>query len=145
MLGNIFGNIFRDIQEKPMTRTRWSTLAILLTLATALPALPAHHSTAIYDSENPIELTGSVVEWQFTNPHCIIRLEVAGENGETAVWALEGSNTSLLFRRGWTPETLKAGDRITVTVRPLRSGVAGGNYGNPRWEDGTPINPAGDN
>ncbi len=104
-------------------------------------AVPAHHSTAIYDSENPIELSGTVVEWKFTNPHCIIVLEVTGDDGETEVWSLEGSNTSLLFRRGWTPMTLQAGDRIVATVRPLRSGVPGGNYGNVRWEDGTPIDP----
>ena len=101
----------------------------------------AHHSTAIYDSENPIELSGTVVEWRFTNPHCVIMLEVTGDEGESEVWILEGSNTSLLLRRGWTPTTLEAGDKIMVRVRPLRSGVAGGNYSNPRWEDGTPVVP----
>jgi hypothetical protein len=124
------------------TTSFFCTLAVLV-LAVAAPTAPAHHSTAIYDSENPIELTGTVVEWQFTNPHCIIRLEVTDEDGESVVWSLEGSNTALLIRRGWRPDTLKAGDRITTTVRPLRSGVAGGNYGNLRWEDGTPIDPRG--
>jgi hypothetical protein len=120
-----------------------------LAAATLLPTVfmdmaSAHHSTAIYDSENPIELSGSVVEWRFTNPHCIILLEVTDESGDTAIWSLEGSNTSLLFRRGWTPMTLKAGDNITVRVRPLRSGVPGGNYSNPRWEDGTSVEPNAD-
>jgi hypothetical protein len=117
-----------------------AALGVAIVIATTLAAAP-HHSTAIYDSENPVELTGTVVEWKFSNPHCIIELEVTGENGEKAVWSLEGSNTSLLFRRGWTPETLKAGDRILVTVRPLRSGVPGGNYSNVRWEDGTSVDP----
>jgi hypothetical protein len=102
---------------------------------------PAHHSTAIYDSDNPIELAGTVVEWQFVNPHCFILLEVADATGEKKVWSLEGGNTAGLFRRGWTPNTLKAGDRIVVTVRPLRSGSPGGNYSNPRWADGSPIDP----
>ncbi|MGD8341856.1 MAG: DUF6152 family protein [Gammaproteobacteria bacterium] len=101
----------------------------------------AHHSTAIYDSENPIELTGSVVEWQFVNPHTMIVLEVTGEDGETTTWSVEGSNTAGLFRRGWTPETLKPGDEIIVTVRPLHSGAPGGNYSNVRWADGTPVDP----
>jgi hypothetical protein len=100
-----------------------------------------HHSTAIYDSENPIELAGTVVEWQFTNPHCFIVLETVDADGTATVWSVEGSNTAGLFRRGWTPDTLKPGDEIIVTVRPLRSGAPGGNYSNPRWADGTPIDP----
>lgn len=102
----------------------------------------AHHSTAIYDSDNPVELKGTVVEWQFVNPHVFIMLEVAdGATGEKTVWSLEGGNTAGLFRRGWTPNTLKAGDEILITVRPLRSGAPGGNYSNPRWADGKPIEP----
>jgi len=112
-------------------------------LFSTLPA-QAHHSTAIYDSDNPIELTGKVVAWKFTNPHCLIELDVVAENGETQRWTLEGSNTSLMFRRGWTPETLKPGQEVMVTVRPLRSGAFGGNYSNVRDLEGTPINPRDD-
>ncbi len=101
----------------------------------------AHHSTAIYDSEKPIELQGKVIEWKFTNPHCVIVLEVAGADGSIQRWLLEGGNTSGIFRQGWTPMTLKPGDRIVLTVRPLRSGAFGGNFSNPRWENGTPIDP----
>ena len=124
-------------------------LFTLLATATLLLALfvdraSAHHSTAIYDSDNPIELSGTVVEWRFTNPHCLIMLEVTDEGGDATTWILEGSNTSLMFRRGWTPMTLQPGDKITVRVRPLRSGVPGGNYNNPRWEDGTPVDPSAD-
>jgi hypothetical protein len=100
-----------------------------------------HHSTAIYDSQNPVELRGTVVEWKFTNPHCIIRLEVTKAGGETVIWSLEGGNTAGLFRQGWTPETLKKGDKLLITVRPLRSGAPGGNYSNVRWADGTRVNP----
>jgi hypothetical protein len=107
--------------------------ALLLLAAATSGTASAHHSTAIYDSENPIELAGTVVEWQFVNPHCVIVLDVAD--------AASGSNTAMLFRRGWTPETLKPGDQILVTVRPLRSGALGGNYSNVRWPDGKPVDP----
>jgi len=113
--------------------------ALMVTACTSFAL--AHHSTAIYDSDNPVELAGTVVEWRFTNPHCIIMLEVAGEDGTKTLWTLEGSNTAMLFRRGWTPETLKPGDKLVTTVRPLRSGVPGGNYSNVRWEDGAPVDP----
>ena len=125
-----------------MHGTRTIMLAALAALA--LQALPAaaHHSTAIYDSDNPIELAGTVVEWQFVNPHCFIILEVVdAATGEKKTWSLEGGNTAGLFRRGWTPNTLKPGDEIMITVRPLRSGAPGGNYSNPRWADGKPIEP----
>jgi hypothetical protein len=115
-----------------------------LTVALACVAVrvDAHHSTAIYDSEHPIELAGTVVEWQFVNPHVFIVLDVAdAKTGEKKRWSLEGGNTAGLFRRGWTPSTLKAGDEIVLTVRPLRSGALGGNYSNPRWADGAPIEP----
>ena len=119
----------------------------LLIAATFAPLLvvqhaAAHHSTAIYDSENPIELSGTVVEWQFVNPHVFIVLEVTdAATGQKKVWNLEGGNTAGLFRRGWTPNTLKPGDKILLTVRPLRSGAPGGNYSNPRWADGKAIEP----
>lgn len=119
--------------------TRTVALAAGLTVG-VLPA-SAHHSTAIYDSQNPIELAGTVVEWKFTNPHCIIVIDVPDENGEIVTWNVEGGNTAGLFRRGWTPDTLQPGDEIVVTVRPLRSGAPGGNYSDPRWKDGTPIDP----
>ena len=116
--------------------------AATLALASVATRAGAHHSTAIYDSENPIELAGTVVEWQFVNPHVFIVLEVVdAATGEKKHWNLEGGNTAGLFRRGWTPNTLKRGDAIMLTVRPLRSGASGGNYSNPRWADGAPIEP----
>jgi hypothetical protein len=118
---------------------------VTIALASAAMRVDAHHSTAIYDSEHPIELAGTVVEWQFVNPHVFIVLEVAdASTGEKKRWSLEGGNTAGLFRRGWTPNTLKAGDEIMLTVRPLRSGALGGNYSNPRWADGAPIEPRPD-
>jgi hypothetical protein len=125
-----------------MNRTRAIATGAAAALLACAPSVGAHHSTAIYDSDNPLELAGTVVEWQFVNPHCFILLEVVDEaTGAKKVWSLEGGNTAGLFRRGWTPNTLKPGDRIMITVRPLRSGSPGGNYSNPRWPDGKSIEP----
>jgi Family of unknown function (DUF6152) len=125
-----------------MLGMRQLALGAALALASIAAHVNAHHSTAIYDSDNPIELAGTVVEWQFVNPHVFILLEVVDTTtGDKKVWSLEGGNTAGLFRRGWTPNTLKAGDQIMLTVRPLRSGSPGGNYSNPRWADGKAIEP----
>ena len=119
------------------------TLFILLFLPAMMLATNSygHHSTAIYDSDNPIELQGRVVEWQFTNPHTFVILAVADESGEEVVWSLEGSNTSLMLRRGWRPDTLKPGDEIRVNFRPLHSGAPGGNFREVKNPDGTPFDP----
>lgn len=120
---------------------RYLLLLALSLLTASLPAV-GHHSTAMFDSDNPVELEGVVVEWQFTNPHSFILLEVSDENGESQVWELEGMNALTLRRAGWSPMSFQPGDEIKVTVRPLHSGAAGGNYSNARWaKDDTEVDP----
>jgi hypothetical protein len=124
-----------------MTRNPLIT-SFFVAAAVGLPgAVTAHHSTNMFDSDNPIELSGTVIEWQFGNPHTFIMLEVADEEGESDVWALEGLSPNVLYRQGWRPDSLRPGDEITATVRPLRSGAPGGNFANLRWADGTPFDP----
>jgi len=114
-------------------------LTSLLLFAGSLAS--AHHSVAIYDSENPLQLTGKVVEWQFTNPHVFILLAVEDESGNVVTWNLEGSNTSLMLRRGWRPDTLLPGDEIMVKFNPLHSGAPGGNFREVFNSDGTSFDP----
>ena len=102
----------------------------------------AHHSVAIYDAENPLQLTGKVVEWQFTNPHVFILLSVEDDQGNEVTWNLEGSNTSLMLRRGWRPDTLVPGDEIMVRFNPLHSGAPGGNFREVFNPDGTAFDPS---
>lgn len=116
-------------------------VAVLSATALLSVRVSAHHSTAMFDDENPIELTGTVVEWQFSNPHCFIILDVDGQSGDMEVWSLEGMSPNVLYRQGWKPDSLRPGDRITLTINPLHSGSPGGNYRDLRWEDGTPIDP----
>lgn len=116
-------------------------LAILITMLITMPSY-AHHSRAMFDDSNPLELVGTVEQWQFTNPHVFIILNVTDENGESKIWTLEGLGVNGLVRDGWTPETLLPGDKIMVSVNPLFSGGSGGSYFNLRWEDGSEINPS---
>jgi len=76
--------------------------------------------------------------FSWTNPHCWIQLLVPGEQGATE-WSIEMGSPSLLFRGGWRPTTLKAGDRIIVTARPMRDGSNGGLYVSATRDDGKPI------
>tara|TARA_R110000824_G_scaffold288508_5_gene476896 strand:+ start:23143 stop:23541 length:399 start_codon:yes stop_codon:yes gene_type:complete len=115
--------------------------AILLLTAGIFRPVYAHHSTAMFDADNPIELAGTIKEWQYSNPHTFIILIVSDENGDDTEWTLEGRSPSAIYRLGWTPNSLQPGDRIMLSVNPLHSGAPGGNYSNIRWHDGTPIDP----
>jgi Family of unknown function (DUF6152) len=88
----------------------------------------AHHSFAMFDQENPVELEGTVQEFKYTSPHTFILLVVKGKDGESTVWNLEGGAPSNLVRDGWSSTTLKPGDEIRLTVEPLRSGAPGGSW-----------------
>jgi len=106
-------------------------LAMLLaTGALALIAGPtlAHHSFAMYDRDNQVDLEGVVQEFRFVNPHTFIYLVVKQDDGSTVTWSLEGQSPSTLVRDGWTSKTLKPGDEIKMRIAPLRSGAPGGAF-----------------
>ncbi len=84
---------------------------------------PAHHGDAGRYNETVITLTGTVVAFQMINPHSIVLVDVEDENGQLVTWQVEGFSANALATRGWTKETLKSGDRITMTGRPLLSGA----------------------
>jgi Family of unknown function (DUF6152) len=101
----------------------------------------AHHSFAMFDQKNPIELVGTVQEFKYVNPHCYLLLEVKGADGSAVVWNLEGSAPALLSREGWSSKALKPGDELRLTIDPLHSGEPGGAW-NPariKFNDGRPI------
>lgn len=109
-------------------------------IATSGAAL-AHHSFAMFDQENPIELEGIVQEFKFTSPHTFIILVVKQQDGSTQAWSLEGGAPSALVRDGWSSKTIKPGDELKMTIEPLRSGAPGGawNVGRTKFKDGRPI------
>jgi hypothetical protein len=83
----------------------------------------AHHSFAAYEPSKQIKLVGVVTEFKWTNPHVYIQLDgQESTGGETKRWLIECASTSILNRAGWKFNILKAGDKITVVVAPLRNG-----------------------
>jgi len=88
----------------------------------------AHHSFAMFDKENLIDLEGIVQEFKYVSPHSFILLQVKDQEGATTVWNLEGGSPSALARDGWTSTALKPGDQIILKVAPLRSGAPGGSW-----------------
>ena len=102
----------------------------------------AHHSFAMFDTENPVDLVGTVQEFKFTSPHTFILLEVKGKDGASTVWNLEGGSPSALVRDGMSSKTLKPGDELVMKIDPLRSGAPGGAWGvaKTKFKDGKALN-----
>jgi hypothetical protein len=119
---------------------RLAAILCSLTFAVGAPAL-AHHSFAMYDDHNTIDIEGVVKEFKLTTPHSYIAVTVTGADGSSQVWGLEGSSANSLVRDGWTKTTLKPGDEIKAKIAPLRSGAPGGAWEvkDTTFRDGTPI------
>jgi uncharacterized protein DUF6152 len=115
------------------------TTAFLASAALAMTtgAVVAHHSFAMFDTEHPMELKGTVQEFKFTSPHTFILLQVKGDDGNVTTWNLEGASPSALVRTGWSSKTLKAGDELKMTIDPLRSGAPGGAWSEKKTNFGT--------
>ena len=101
-------------------------------VATGFLTLPAqvlaHHSFAAeFDADSPIELTGIVTSVKWSNPHTFFYIDVENENGDWENWALELGSPNGLMRRGWTRNSLKIGDTVSVTGSRARDGSLKGN------------------
>jgi hypothetical protein len=96
--------------------------AALLAAGTAT----AHHSFAMFDHVNRVTLKGTVANFQWTNPHVFISLDVADGKGATKRYTVECASPNVLTRAGWKYNVVKPGDQITVLLNPLKNGDPGG-------------------
>lgn len=99
-----------------------ATLAALILTVTGTSAL-AHHSFAVFfDTDSSLrKVTGVVKEFRFTNPHGVVTLAVT-EGSHEVIWRAETNSPSILRRRGWSPDSLHVGDRVTIEGWPARDG-----------------------
>jgi hypothetical protein len=132
MVGNCMG-------EQQM-KSQLTALAAAGALVTFSGAAVAHHSFAMFDTEHPIEISGTVKEFRFVSPHTILIVNVT-KDGVTKEWILEGGAPGLLVRDGMRANALRPGDEITLTINPLHSGAEGGAFAplNVKFKDGTPV------
>ena len=97
-----------------------ATVAVLLMTGST----SAHHSTAMYDGQNPVTITGAVKKFEWTNPHAFVYLEVKDEKtGKMVEWEVEMMSLNHLRGYGWTSKTVKPGEIISATGAPARSGA----------------------
>ena len=117
-----------------ITRSIRFVLASAVVLCAA-GAASAHHSAGAVDRTKTVTVTGVVKEFRWANPHSWIDLEVAGPTAP-GLWSVEMNPPTYLVRSGWKSTTLKPGDKISVTVNPLRSGEPGGIFVSVTLPDG---------
>ena len=85
--------------------------------------LSAHHGTAAFENEKRVTLKGTVTEWLWSNPHCLLQFDVRGDDGKVAHWVGETQNPVSMTDRGWSKAAIKAGDEVTVVILPVKNGM----------------------
>ena len=100
-------------------------LGLSLGLAVSIFSSPlfAHHGGAAYDTDKKMTVKGTVTDWLWSNPHCILQLDANDEGGQAVHWVVETENPSSMIRSGWTKDSLKVGDEISVMLVPSKTGV----------------------
>jgi hypothetical protein len=106
----------------------------------------AHHTFAMFDLTKVVTLVGTVKDFQWTNPHTWLEITVPMPDGTSVDWAIEGGSPNALVRKGWKFGAVKPGQKVKVTIHPLKSGVNGGSLltltpeGGKTFEDGVSDN-----
>jgi len=99
-------------------------LAAILSTAVAIP-VAAHHSAAMFDFRKPVTTTGTVKAIKVLNPHTHMLLSIKDAKG-TRDWDFEGHSASNFFRAGYVRDSVKVGDKISITYAPMHDGTDGG-------------------
>ena len=100
----------------------------------------AHHSFAAeFDDKQPVRLEGTVVKFEFMNPHSWVHVEVKNPDGTATQWAVETGSTNALFRQGWRKDSLRAGDHVTIDAYRAKNGTNTANARTVKLPDGRQV------
>jgi hypothetical protein len=110
----------------------------LLALA---PAAFAHHSGVMFDDKKEVTLTGVVKEFQYTNPHSWLLIDVTNEDGSVTTWGFEAEGPSTLMRAGIRKSDFSPGTTVTITGHPMKDGRPAATWMRATRDDGKEFNP----
>ena len=102
----------------------------------------AHHGRSNYDMTATATVKGVVTEFQWVNPHALILVDVTGEDGKVEKWVGETNSPNTLSRQGWSRNTVKVGDQVTLVGRRVKGGGYYINFSKIVFADGKELNPA---
>jgi hypothetical protein len=119
----------------------FTAAALLLSCSVA----DAHHSFAMFDLAKDVTVEAVIKEVQFTNPHVWLQILVDDGKGGQTEWSIESGAPGMMLRNGWKPSTLKPGDKVTLTMHPLKNGSPGGSLVRVKVPDGRTLGPGATN
>ena len=127
-------------------------LFFVLAVGTLMSApLFAHHGSAAFENGKPVTLKGIVKGWTYQNPHCLLTLDVKGDDGTVVQWIVETQAPNIMYPAGYRKDSFKFGDGVTVVADPVKNGLPIGRIRTVTTASGwtlggiesTPIPPAG--
>ena len=121
-----------------MTRHDGGIPAIAAFVVLTATSLVAHHGNASFDTSKKVTLKGTVTEWIWANPHCFLKMDVTEDTG-VRNWALETQNATGMTQRGWSRQSFKVGDQVTVVLEAVKNGASIGRIVTATLPDGSTL------
>ena len=100
---------------------RLGIVVVMVAVVAFTAPLFAHHGAASFDSANMVTLKGTVTEYVWSNPHVLVKVDVKDDSGNVARWVLEAWNPVTQSSRGWTKNTFKPGDEVSLDISPAKN------------------------
>jgi len=82
----------------------------------------AHHGTSVFDMNKAVTMKGTVTEWDWSNPHCLLQFDSKNESGQLVHWIAETQNPAEMVSLGWAKTSFKPGDELSVTLWAAKNG-----------------------
>jgi hypothetical protein len=124
-----------------MNRSRLIACVGTAALAASLQPVSAHHAGVMFDEDSEVTMEGVVKEFQFTNPHSWLIVDVPNEDGSMTTWGFEAEGPTTLMERGIRRGDLAPGTKITITGRPMKDGRPAAAWTKAVRDDGVEFYP----
>jgi hypothetical protein len=110
------------MEAMAMSKRGIGLIAVAISLLSASLPVFAHHGVSVFDATKTVTMKGSVTEWDWSNPHCLLQFEIKNEGGQVVHWIAETQNPAEMLTFGWAKASFKPGDEVTVTLMPAKNG-----------------------
>jgi len=124
-----------------MTRALVTAMVSLGVLVVTVATAIAHHSATMFDDKKTVTVQGVVKEFQYTNPHSWLLVDVTGKDGKVTTWGFEAEGPTTLQRAGIRPSDFKPGTKLTITGNPMKNGQPAAIWVDAVRADGKKFNP----